>query len=1588
MSIIIPRATDIIKKDEYAEIADSTPSTPAPPTGRKRSEAVGGQGSFSTGSDQREKSIMAFKNLQSYLQLIFEAEDQAQSSGTADGEMMTHVGDSPSLTSAAHIKIESLLQKSILLGNFSAAPLDDLTRLQKLCEGPISAVANMDVKIDHSWESADVDAWLEQLPQIEMGLRSARTSLRLMTGDRDEKQLYSEETIQMSLNALKNVTDGSMVPIIELRSSGPTSVSFKLFSAQKKSISGILVQCRRLLSIIGELISKLELSETVINTLEYFVSQLIFVESAHTEKDSVIGIQKFDALRVVAMDALAHIFSSYPSQRQGIFDDVLTSLEKLPVTKQSARQFKLVEGGSIQLVSALIMRLIQTSAGKSEKHQTSRARLELHDDLTDDDAEADELIDETREHVSKGPRIAANDTEQRAVQQPVTAIQELQMVVTPLLETAKQSAQYVVGYIVGRAMTSTKTGDTPYRNLLDLFVQDFITCLSSTDWPAAELLLRLFLFKMVSLAEAEKTPAPAKNMALDLLGEMGAAISHLNSHVRNTSAASEKIDGDAELGRQLARLAEASLDGNIKADDLIAWNGPYRASLEYLDKRCAEDSALQSAVEYRMADWASQIQVNFDNVNNENPDYEVIEEDYGRLAYRLRMMLSNRRWLSSEYAFRAVSAGHARLAHALTIINSQFCKSFERVLMILLGSMSSEQATVRSKSLKSVNQVLETDPTILDRGNTVIRLILRCARDPSVQVRDSALGLIGKCIGLRPALEEDTLPDILLRVSDSGVGVRKRAIRLLKEIYLRNDKEEIRTAIADAILHRVTDLDAGVQTIARQTIEEIWMAPFYLPVSADDTSVQYRLSVANHAKLMIGTVKRSIGSTVLDKVLQDIISKESSQPVANLRVCKTLVATMFDNILDPSATFGDSIEARDSLQLLMTFAKAEPTLFTADQIQLLRPYIANIGKEDDMVVFRAVVVIFRYVLPHLSSVHSNFLVDVRTALMQSIQRLTKTLLDDVVACLWIISKTLGSYENLARVAISCLDGIRKLQSINLSSNQNPNCRKLLKFLLISGIIGKHCDLDGQQTFFQKSFPNWKGGSVAKLMVDMFAPFAAPNQLLDIRKGALDAIGMVCQSWPKNFSAVQIYTTFQQVFEEKEPVLEAMVLRSFNEFLILEEKRSEPGTEGVVGAGIETPATLGVMGGTQADGVALEIAQKFLKDIIRIASAAQDDHALLATEILASINRQGLHHPKDCGSALVALETSQNPRIAELAAREHRALHEKYETIMEKEYMRAVQAAFCYQRDVMKDVRGALKDSYTPKLHHLLDVLKISKPKGRKRFFESLCARIDFEPGKLDVSKVPPDHVIFAQFVIENMAFFDYHTLDDLQVAVSAMEKVVAGTGSGIAHAIETEIFRVRLDDAPQLVDGVMTAPAPEPDVDPIRLRQLTAGSMILSSLWEARTYLRRVYGLKSNKPDAKGKNAPKDLNKAPVKVQGITGDKTWIEFDKIMSALRTPESMMEQCKAFVELLTVDKDFKIAAEGEDEAAARTRFTTPSDEDDEIPQDPVNGSGRDRKRKTSSTPGNRKKRARSGSKSLSKKNGRGSYDSGEEEGYMFY
>ena len=1522
---------------------------------RKRTEHDVNGDLLSTDLNQRELANVAFTDLRRYIQDIFLAEDQILARGTGSSHLVYLTPEQePTLTIAAHNRVHTLISRAIELGCFRQAPVDDILRIQNLSEGALKQANSLDFQVNTSWAEADVGLWVQQLPDVETGLKAARTSLRIMCGGREEKQLYSEDLIQLGLNLFRTVMDSIIVPLAELRSTGDTSGVFRHLSIHKKTIGTLFTASQRLFALMCDLIASIDVSEIVVNTLEFASSRLIFVENAYTEKDSVIGVQKFDGLRSVAMNMLTQIFMMSPSQRQGIFNGILTSLGDLPVSKQKARQFKLSEGGSIQPVSALLMRLVQASAGKANDHTESR-RSQMLESLAEDGM--DDVTSQAKAPKHQIPAYLVK-TEDHAASEYLAALQELEGLAKPLMDTATRNASYVVKFMVDRALNATKNGETPYRNLLDMFVEDFTTCLDSPDWPAAELLLRLLMYMMLQRTDGERNPAPARNMALELLGIMAAAISRLRSHVRKTAGSFEGSESD-ELGRWLADLSLTILEGRISPDKTLNWHGPYRITLEFLQDRIAEDQYLNSAISYLATDWASQVVVGY---NRNEEGMEERDAEYGKTAYRLRNMIEDSKWLAREYSFKSVTAVHAKLSYSVILLRSGFCTSFDHILNILMGSMTTDQATVRSRSLKSVNQVLDTDPTILDGDSNVIRLILQCSSDSSPQVRDSALGLIGKCINMRPRLEQTMTPTVIQRFIDSGIGVRKRAMKLAKDIYLGNQSKDVRSTIANGLLHRMQDPDEGVRELARQMIEEVWISPFY----REEDSTTFKQALAEHVALIVQTVKQGNTSLVLDKVFQTILSPESKLAEANARVCTKLVASMFD-LVDSAESDDPAIPSgKDALQVLMIFAKADPKLFTFEQIRLLKPHVASVSTSEDMAVSRAVVVIYRRVLPEVSSVHTQFLADVRKDLMPAVSKITRTLLDDVIACLWIISGLLQTTEHLARLVCSSLAGIQKIKAMSVKAPlDQTKIRQFDRYSLIVGMAGKHCDLDSHADLFKNPFPKWQGGPVSKLMVDVIIPFANPSQPEDVRRPALDAVGLVCQSKPRNFVAANVYTTFQQVFDERNPVLESMILRSLKEFLFAEERRSEQAANSASATKETAKRDLKVMGSTSFDDVASATTQRFLKEITRIALATQDEHAFLAMEVLATINRQGLVHPKETGVTLITLETCPITRISELAYHEHRALHEKHETVLEREYAKAVQSAFQYQRDIVRNIRGATEDPFTAKLHLLIEVLKISKSKNRTRFLEKFAGMVDFDVTKLNSDGAMPTHVEFSRFIIENIAFFEYVTIGELLSTVTTMEKLVTTTGSGIAQAIESEIFQVRIDavsNTQQAVDGEgQPAPAPEPPINTQRLRQLTAGAIILLALWEARTYLRRLYGLGSSRREVKAKGVAKDLSKTPVKVQGITGDKFWEDIDRIMHGLDSQELMLQQCRAFVELLNVDNEVKIDDEDELDEDGEPQTPEAEDDDEEGTPDP-----RGRKRKAATTPGGRKKRPRSNSK----------------------
>lgn len=833
-------------------------------------------------------------------------------------------------------------------------------------------------------------------------------------------------------------------------------------------------------------------------------------------------------------------------------------------------------------------------------------------------------------------------------------------------------------------------------------------------------------------------------------------------------------------------------------------------------------------------------------------------------------------------------------------------------------------------------------------------------------VRDSALSLIAKCIALKPKLEEDGCRSILTCAADPTAGVRKRCIGLLKDIYLKTSRTELKLAIVDSFLQRTTDTEESVATLARQTFEEVWLTPFHELIDSSQDGSKLRVGLGERVTLIASLVQRS--ETALETLgfcLKKILSDNSKTASLNFKVCKAMVATMFEKLVEDESSEKEFQQAL--LQTITVFAKANAKLFSPDQLETLHPYIGNLATAEDLFIFKSVVVIYRCVLPYLSSAHNSLLKEVQNDLFKSVAKLARSELNEVMACLWTINGVLRNTDRLVKLTISVLKPIQHYRNVDLADNANSAIVARAKsYIRIAGCVGRHCDLEKYEPHFKNAFPSWKGGSVAGLMIDSIVPFTLPKQPLELRVMALESVGSICQSWPAQFSRDEPRKILSMVFKEDNASLQNIVLKSFAEFFAMHEGKAEksvvPSAEK---ADQENSTRLGgSLKASDNDGAAALIAQHFLQSMLRVAQSRQDAYALTAIELIASINRQGLVHPKECAGVLVSLETSTVPAIAKVAFDTHKMLHQQYESMFEREYMRAVQEAFYYQRDVVGDPSGALARPYVAKLAPLFDIIKTSNSRYQKKFLSNLCSKVDFELKKLDSTGDPPEHLLLTRFVAQNLAFFDYGQLAELVSAVECMERIVSATGTVVAHSIEIEIFPPRME-AP--LGELSSEPVPQgpgnaeplPQVNPSVLRQLATAAASLSMLWEARTYLRRLYGIHAHVREKDGKAAAKELNKSATKVQGVTGDKFWDAISRNMEALNSEDQMISKCREFATLLAIDDEFKV---GQDEDAEGNSFDAVGDLDDTGPGPGSLGGQRPGKRKNSVSSQNPAKRPR--------------------------
>ncbi|KAF9694453.1 hypothetical protein EKO04_007309 [Ascochyta lentis] len=1576
-----------VKREEYQRIEDIGISTPS----QRKVES----NTAILRPHEREIADRKMEELESFVTKLSDEKDDLDASGSF-AQVSTAEGEMNILEARAMDRLSDKIANVNNLGHFAELPVDLIVQIQKLLEPSITYPAQLTLF------PQDGD-WSEGVEKAKSALQASKLILTSMIDGCDDYRLRPEDTVGFIIDLIKVIRNECIIPVVQARRSESL---FDSATSSKRGLISILRGCGAVLSRFATLIGKVNLPERGLNVLEDLTVGLLVEQNSDSEKDSVFSIKPFESFRQKAMDVLAQIFARHKEQRPSILNGILSNLEKLPDKKASARQFKSAREVPIMSISALFMRFVQVAAMNRES-RTNR---------TVADAAGQIKEDENSDYESG--TAALQTSESKSKTSPPYQIAQA------LARHANNIATTITSNLVDRASNVSKTGDKPFRNLLDLFIEDFCNVLGSPEWPAAAILLSTVLVRMVNMVHgdtAAKQSVVDKDMALSTIAKMGCGVIDFKHRLKQLKRALDA--SQSELSAKLDRLADDALTDNTKESinlmDLYEFDGPCRMVIEslsdYLElQRGQEDPHLESVTGCHVTLWLDAVVQNFTETSPDSPRPQAVV----KLQKHLEAMIMDPRWLDRKYKFQVVSENQAKLAAGIVTLQALVCQRLPLIVQLMLRYTKDKASSkLRSRGMTCLEQLIERNPRVVDEAT--VRSLVGSLQDNSPMVREHTLGLVSQCLEHEPSLERFFLSSILKLTTDPSNGPKKKAIKLLKGLYLGPTSKENKLHIAFNLLLPSQDDEKAIAELSRGVLEELWLTPAASAARSDEHRA--KLDRAHRASFMTDVVHmistQPIHLEAFERFFTYALSSEAKAKASNTRLCKELVADLFDGVISPESTTGTKSSQAQILNALSVFAKVDSTLFTMAQVNDLKLYVQNFEKSAELPLVQPVVTIFRYTFPTLPFLQPRFAEDVRVSLMTMNSKLanwagqghgpSRDTLTDVAHCLWIVCPMVETGLNKLFVLMSSvLCQLRPLASLT-KEQISAKRRTLYPLLILLGIFGKICPFHEHAEKFLEAVASYarrmislkqgteqslgpliKGSSSVPLMLlESVRPFTMQAYDMDTREHAVRSLGGICQQYPELFMRADVEKVIKLVFiNQDNDRLKLVVLSTFEAYFTSAERRSETGSAIAVGEGaVNGSARLeSSYAATATDAAITHVARQFLRSFKDVALKNNNELAEKATSIISSVSRAGLGHPKACGAALVTLATSPNPRIAQVAAIEHRRMHEKSESFLEREYIQAVRMAFEYQRDVFDDPHGMLQSNHSPKLAHLFDALKSGKKATFKTFVDNLSKQLGFDLATLDVTGPMPDAVLFARFCLENLGLVDFTTLDMVASFIDKVEAIVLkDTGPLVAGEIDKEMPKPA-DIPPSFVSNNMneqlqamavdqsmgqllapsaptlSQPAP-PDISESRLRQLTVACMILHMIWETRTFVRRCYNLQKYSNGI----PQKEYAKPAQRNNFISGKDLWDRLSSITGALDSRDTMTKCCYDFSELLNVDREVKVGEDedGLDAALMEAGYETPADNGDDARRSAsVPTSGRGRKRKNNSNSGNTPKKPR--------------------------
>ncbi|XP_059905989.1 nipped-B-like protein A isoform X2 [Gadus macrocephalus] len=1202
-------------------------------------------------------------------------------------------------------------------------PTVKLIKVLNILEKNIRDGAKLSMSTNRADDAADGDrgALGDLVERVTNAADACLTALHVMTAPQMPKAVYLEEVIERVLQYTRFHLQATVCPHYGRAHRGEPrggSKRPKCPSYRQKAVAVVYSKLCDIISNLSELLRIQLLTDTTVLQVTSMGMMPFFVEN-------------ISELQLCSIQLVTAVFARYKKHRQLILEEVFTSLAKLPTSKRSLRQFR-INGSSvdkepqyIQMVTALVLQLIQCVVHlPSDKHVEN-----LHDKKADQGG----------------------------------------LIINSYEATMRTAQSFLLVFL---KKCGSKQGEEDFRPLFENFVQDLLMAVNKPEWPAAELLLSLLGRLLVYQFSTKQTEMALRVAALDYLGTVAA---HLRRDAVDNGVDQSAIDQILKEvpGREEALRLQKALLTYLEDDEERDWSLEFARSF-YIAQWFRDATTETEKAVNLLKD--SELPSRRHLVKNANSASDVVRRAERRKKFYLKVaknITPSINPYNADYGDACLIARHLASTRP-------FAKSFNVYLTQILRVLGESAIAVRTKAMKCLSEVVAVDPSILSRSD-VRRGVHARLMDSSTGVREAAVELVGHFVLGRLRITEHYYDMLVERILDTGISVRKRVIKILRDICLEQPDFHKITDTSVRMIRRVND-EEGIKKLVNETFQKMWFTP---------TPSHHKEALARKTRVITDVVWacKDSGYEWFEQLLQNLLKSEEDASVKPAtKACTQLVDNLVEHILTFKESYEDCEGREDSdhlissLTTLYLFCKIRAQLLVKHALAM-QPYLATeCYRENDYMVVCNVARILELVVPLMEEPSRGLLLTLEEDLMRLIIKHGVTVVQHCVSCLAaVVNQVTHSYM----FVWACFNRFYgALIRLKVQHQEDPDCpaleahrAALLRSLLTVGALCRHFDFDRD---------HFKGAGnkivIKDMVLDLLLHFTTHREE-EVQAKALMALGSLFIMHPALMFSQEVRALYTAVLSDRGGAvrLKVQVLKNLQSYLQEEDSRMlEADRDWQTLSKQEDLKEMGDI----SSGMSSSIMQLYLRQVLDAFFHPEATVRHFALSGIVLTLSQGLIHPVQCVPYLIAMGTDPDPTMRNKADQQLVDIDKKYTGFIHMKAVAGMKMAYQVQQAIAGPeatvLRGFREDhTHSALCSRLFSMVRTNRT-HRRAFLLSLLNQFD-DSAKTEVN--------LLLFIADNLAYFPYQSQEEPLFIMHHVDITLSVSGSNLLQSFKESLHK-------------------------------------------------------------------------------------------------------------------------------------------------------------------------------------------------------